>query len=199
MRLTPENKLKVTQAIRAGAAKTFRQRGYDAVNLDMLMKEAGLTRGAFYAHYTSKAELFADVMRNEHPLLRMLKRRTATSGAELHSGMLSVFDGYLDPSNLDAVFEGCSLAALTGDATRAEPAVRKAFGEAFMSICAEMARGQGFSFDAYCPALSFAAGSVRTAKAMAEDQMRDSFLSLASSTFRQILPTPTSKETENDE
>ena len=75
MRLTPENKRKITERIRGAAARTFRENGYDAVNLDRLMQESGLTRGAFYAHYRSKAALFADVMRHEHPLLRMLEDR----------------------------------------------------------------------------------------------------------------------------
>ncbi|MEO1110514.1 MAG: TetR/AcrR family transcriptional regulator [Pseudomonadota bacterium] len=188
MRLTPENKKKITNRIRAGAAEVFREQGFDAVNLDKLMKQAGLTRGAFYAHYRSKAALLSDVMQHEHPLLRMLEARDSASAEELFEQMLAIFDGYLDPANLDEVFRGCTLAALTGDATRAETKVKTAFGVAFEAICEEMAREQNHNGAAYAPALVLASGAVRTAQAVEGDALRINILSGAHQAFSTLLP-----------
>jgi TetR/AcrR family transcriptional regulator, transcriptional repressor for nem operon len=39
------------------ASRLFRERGFDDVTVDEVMKAAGLTHGAFYAHFGSKEEL----------------------------------------------------------------------------------------------------------------------------------------------
>lgn len=190
MRLTSENKRKITELIRAGAAQVFRERGFDAVNLDQLMKQAGLTRGAFYAHYQSKSALLRDVLRHEHPLLRMLEARDGTSPKDLHDQMRAVFDGYLDPKNLEEVFRGCTLAALTGDATRADTDAKAAFGAAFVEICQEMARGQGRDGTEYDAALILASGAVRSAQAVEGDALRARILNGSKAAFQALLPNP---------
>ena len=42
------------------AGRLFRLRGYAGTNIDDVMLAAGLTRGAFYAHFTSKDDLFTE-------------------------------------------------------------------------------------------------------------------------------------------
>ncbi|MEO0495902.1 MAG: TetR/AcrR family transcriptional regulator [Pseudomonadota bacterium] len=190
MRLKAEDKAKITLRIRAAAAKTFRQQGYDAVNLDLLMKEAGLTRGAFYAHYKSKAALFADVMHYEHPLLRMLENRNAGDAVGLYEDMLTIFSGYLDADNLDEVFQGCSLAALTGDTTRSGDEVKAGYGAAFTALCEEMGRGQSYRSSEYSSALILAAGAVRAAKAMSDHSQQAQTLKAARDAFITLLPKP---------
>ena len=39
------------------ASRLFRERGFENVTVDEVMKTAGLTHGAFYAHFGSKEEL----------------------------------------------------------------------------------------------------------------------------------------------
>ena len=43
--------------IRERARTLFIERGFDATSLDMIVRSAGVTKGAFYAHYPSKASL----------------------------------------------------------------------------------------------------------------------------------------------
>ena len=190
MRLKDADKDRITRRIREGAAKAFRKQGYDGVSLDGLMAQAGLTRGAFYAHYRSKAAIFADVIRHEHPLLAMLERRDGTGARMLHDQMRAIFAGYLDPETLDEVFDSCTLAALTGDATRADRAARSAYAAAFADICAEMARGQGNPAAAYAPALTLASGAVRSARASGEDGVSRTILEGAAAAFATLLPAP---------
>ena len=47
----------------SAAAKVFARRGYDAASISEITSEAGLTSGAIYAHYASKAELFVATLR----------------------------------------------------------------------------------------------------------------------------------------
>ena len=41
------------------ASRQFRERGFENVSVGEVMKAAGLTHGAFYAHFGSKEELKA--------------------------------------------------------------------------------------------------------------------------------------------
>jgi AcrR family transcriptional regulator len=42
-----------------GAARVFELKGYDGATVSLIAQEAGVTTGAIYAHYKSKAELLA--------------------------------------------------------------------------------------------------------------------------------------------
>src|SRR3954467_5564449 len=42
------------------AAQLFRERGFDGIGVADLMKEAGLTHGGFYGHFSSKDDLIAE-------------------------------------------------------------------------------------------------------------------------------------------
>jgi len=190
MRLTSDDKQKLILKIRSGAARAFRAKGYDGVSLDSLMKESGLTRGAFYAHFKSKAVLFSEVICHEHPLLRMLEARSGEDATSLRAEMCAIFAGYLDPKNLAEVFGGCSFAALLGDVTRAGVETKTAFDTALRNICAEMARGQGREARDYLPALILATAAVRTAYASADPDLQSDILRTAHATFLAVLPTP---------
>ena len=48
--------------ILAGAGRGFRGHGYGGLGVDALTKEAGVTSGAFYAHFKSKAEAFRETV-----------------------------------------------------------------------------------------------------------------------------------------
>ena len=49
--------------ILASAGRGFRSRGYDGLGVDELAKQAGVTSGAFYAHFNSKAAAFREAVR----------------------------------------------------------------------------------------------------------------------------------------
>lgn len=53
-----------TRAALLGAAATvFARRGYDGASISEIASDAGLTSGAIYAHFASKAELFVATLR----------------------------------------------------------------------------------------------------------------------------------------
>src|SRR5947207_3023470 len=60
---SPARKALTRVEIFVHAARLFRLRGYAGTNIDDIMLAAGLTRGAFYAHFKSKDDLFAEVVR----------------------------------------------------------------------------------------------------------------------------------------
>ncbi|MDT7591696.1 MAG: hypothetical protein QOH45_1227, partial [Pseudonocardiales bacterium] len=59
---TREERAEATRAqLLAVATELFASRGYAAVGTEDVVREAGLTRGALYHHFTDKRELFAAV------------------------------------------------------------------------------------------------------------------------------------------
>src|SRR6516164_5532942 len=60
-----------------GASRLFRERGFENVSVADVMKAAGLTHGAFYAHFGSKEELHAATLTYGHkvPLDRPQRRK----------------------------------------------------------------------------------------------------------------------------
>jgi len=58
MRYTKDQKEETRQQILEAVHRGFRQRGFDGAGVDGLAKGAGVTSGAFYAHFDSKADAF---------------------------------------------------------------------------------------------------------------------------------------------
>jgi TetR/AcrR family acrAB operon transcriptional repressor len=62
MRRTKEEAEKTRQDLLKAALSVFSQKGYAATTLEDVAKEAGVTRGAIYWHFGSKAELYAGLL-----------------------------------------------------------------------------------------------------------------------------------------
>jgi len=122
-----ENRVRIV----ATASKLFRERGYDGVGLAELMAAAGFTHGGFYNHFRSKANLIAE---------------TAASGlsqtAETTGGMdiAEFVKFYVSRSHRDARRNGCTLAALGGDAARQSDAIKATFAQGIESLLAGIER-----------------------------------------------------------
>lgn len=57
-----EKKAKTREQLVSAAAAVFARRGFSGASLEEIAEEAGLTRGAYYAHFASKEDLLAAVM-----------------------------------------------------------------------------------------------------------------------------------------
>jgi AcrR family transcriptional regulator len=58
--VTPEE---TRERLLDAAARVFERKGYEGATIAQIAREAGVTSGAIYAHYASKAELLADALR----------------------------------------------------------------------------------------------------------------------------------------
>ncbi|KAA0694225.1 TetR/AcrR family transcriptional regulator [Halopseudomonas laoshanensis] len=95
------------------AAKRFRESGVDGVSIANLMKEAGLTHGGFYKHFTSRDDLVTEAL--EVALASSRKRYSSGGDAAFESFVT----GYLSIKHRDNPGEGCAVAALANDIPRA--------------------------------------------------------------------------------
>ena len=65
MKVSREQAAQNRERILDAAAQLFRERGFDGIGVADLMKEAGLTHGGFYGHFSSKDDLIAQASARE--------------------------------------------------------------------------------------------------------------------------------------
>jgi AcrR family transcriptional regulator len=57
---------RTTQRLLAAAGKLIAKRGLSDASLEDIAEEAGYTRGAFYSNFSSKGDLFIELLRRDH-------------------------------------------------------------------------------------------------------------------------------------
>ena len=63
MRVSREQAQRNREHVVEVSSRLFRERGFDGIGVDDLMKEAGLTRGGFYGQFKSKEDLKVEASR----------------------------------------------------------------------------------------------------------------------------------------
>lgn len=139
-RYTREHRERTRQRIIETAAALFRRHGYDGVGIERIMVESGLTRGGFYHHFASKADLLAAVLDGPADFARRIAECGSDDPDEVRAAALKVVDGYLAPANRDRVGDGCSLASLSVDVARGDAAVREGYRAQFEKLLAQFQR-----------------------------------------------------------
>ncbi len=124
----------------AAAARGFRTSGYGALGVDAVAKDAGVTSGAFYAHFGSKADAFRETLRTGLDELR----DGIASWREGGPGWLRRFaTWYLGPQRRANLGSSCALPTLSLEAARSDHETRAQYAEQIRSIAATLADGPG--------------------------------------------------------
>jgi len=121
MRYEKGHKDATRQRIIDVASRQFREQGVAAVGLAGIMSDAGLTNGAFYAHFDSKEDLVRQVLSNAQR--NQMWQAVADSDAEVESAIRS----YLSADHRDNPGRGCPISALAAEIARHPKPTRKAF------------------------------------------------------------------------
>ncbi len=102
------------------ASRLFRKQGYKATGIDQIMSEAGLTAGAFYAHFKSKDDLFENMLDFTLRQMRslLLKDTENIQGAQKTEVILK---RYCSIPHRDFPERGCALASLAAELHRGTP------------------------------------------------------------------------------
>jgi TetR/AcrR family transcriptional regulator, transcriptional repressor for nem operon len=114
------------------ASRLFRERGFENVTVGEVMKAAGLTHGAFYAHFNSKQELQQAAVKYGQQVSR---DRAQTDGAT-KKGRYAYAERYLAARHRDNPGIGCTMAALGSEVARSTPELKAAFESGLEEILA---------------------------------------------------------------
>jgi TetR/AcrR family transcriptional repressor of nem operon len=135
MRYGKDHKQATRQRILEAAGRRFKQDGIDGAGVAAVMSDAGLTNGAFYAHFTSKEDLVANVLADQ---LRA-QRQSFDSQPSDRAGLEAFVRAYLSPEHRDQCADGCPSAALLDEIARRPGATRQVFTDELMRVIDDIA------------------------------------------------------------
>jgi TetR/AcrR family transcriptional regulator, transcriptional repressor for nem operon len=149
------------------ASRLFRERGFESVSVGEVMKAAGLTHGAFYAHFGSKKELqAAAIAYGQRVSLERVQRSKNRKGKDRYA------DRYLSRWHRDNPGDGCTMAALAQEVARSTPELKAAFERGLEEILSAEA---GDRKDAIFQAAAMIGGVV-LARAVQDPRLSDEIL-----------------------
>ena len=160
------------------AARAIRRSGYDGTGVADIMKEAGLTHGAFYSHFTSREAMLAEAAGKACA-------ESAAAAAEVVSAvppsmaLKSMLGAYLSREHVEHLETGCPLAALGSETSRQAPEVRRVATRHIKAMIDLVARespdwGQQDAHERALVTLSTMVGAVLLARAVDEPGLSDS-------------------------
>lgn len=139
MRYGPGHKEEARSNILSAAGRGFRRLGYGGIGVDGLAKEAGVTSGAFYGHFPSKADAFkAAAVAGLVELREAIEHLRATEG---HSWLEKFVDFYMSVRRTCELGESCALQSMTPEVARADPDTKAAYETEMVRVVDAVAQG----------------------------------------------------------
>jgi AcrR family transcriptional regulator len=107
------------------AARAIRKSGYDGTGVADIMKEAGLTHGAFYAHFASREAMLAEAADRAGAESNAFAA-SVTAAVPPEHALEALMQAYLSKEHLAGIETGCPVSALGSEMPRQSPEVRLA-------------------------------------------------------------------------
>jgi TetR/AcrR family transcriptional repressor of nem operon len=130
-----ERKQVTRRRIIEAAGRRFKTDGIDGSGIAALMADAGLTNGAFYAHFDSKDDLVAAAVADQ---LRE-QRESLSAAAPGPAGAEEFLREYLSIRHRDSPEDGCPSAALLDEIARSADAARRAYTDGVLALIDDVA------------------------------------------------------------
>jgi len=131
----------VKRKIVHSARRLFNRHGFDNVSVDRIMSGAGLTRGGFYSYFTSKSELYAEVLSCffTDPEWQNCWEDVEVDLASTEAGK-QVVRAYLSRQHFEDVDNSCPMVALPSDVARGGKDAKQAFETVFSAMVSVLER-----------------------------------------------------------
>jgi AcrR family transcriptional regulator len=139
MRYGPTHKEDARAKILHAAGRGFRAHGYGGIGVDGLAKEAGVTSGAFYGHFPSKADAF-----HAAAVAGLVELREAVESlrAKDRQRWLAKFvEFYLSFKRTCEMEDSCALQSLTPEVARAGQKTKIAYEAEMLRLIEAIAGG----------------------------------------------------------
>ncbi len=123
MRYGPEHKAEVHEKIVKDASRRVRAEGLNGAAVAAVMRDAGLTHGGFYKHFSSKDELLMESLRDA---FRDITDHLVRAAEQSHSepAWKAIVRTYLSVEYCAHPERGCPLATLAPELARVDETVR---------------------------------------------------------------------------
>src|SRR5437762_729686 len=134
-RYAKEHKQATKRRIVETAGRRLKRDGIDGSGIATLMADAGLTNGAFYAHFESKEDLVANA------LVEQLRAQRESFSAQPpgRAGLAQIVRAYLSVEHRDNPEDGCPSAALLDEIGRSTDATKRAYTDGLLVVIDDIA------------------------------------------------------------
>lgn len=136
---TKTKKQQTHQRMLDAASQSFRSRGFTGIGVDGIAKSAGVTSGAFYAHFGSKDKAFKAAL--EAGLDEVIEAIPAFQEKEGNAWIEAFVEYYLSKSHRKDLECGCAMATLSAEVVRAKPELHSFYEVKMKQIVELMANG----------------------------------------------------------
>jgi TetR/AcrR family transcriptional regulator, transcriptional repressor for nem operon len=168
------------------AGRGFRTGGFGGIGVDGLAREAGMTSGAFYAHFNSKADAFRLAVVDGMSFLREgVTKFQARHGPDWRDRFV---DFYFGERMKVGIEQACALPTFTPDVARADPLTREAYDAELDRLIETFAAGFGDPPDREraCAFLALLSGGASIARAVNDERLRKKILAAAGAAAKAI-------------
>jgi TetR/AcrR family transcriptional repressor of nem operon len=172
-----EHKQATRQRIIETAGRRFKSDGIDGSGVATLMADAGLTNGAFYAHFASKDDLVTTVVADQ------LRAQCESLGAMApgRTGIEQYLRWYLSAEHRDNREDGCPSAALLDEIDRCTDVAKQAYTDGQLAIVDDIATRlaphdpQSVRMNVL-GVVAMAIGTLQLSRALTDPQLADALL-----------------------
>jgi AcrR family transcriptional regulator len=174
-RYSKEHKEATRRRIVEAAGRRFKRDGIDGSGIATLMADAGLTNGAFYAHFGSKEDLVATTVADQ------LREQRDTYWQRPSASVEQLVRDYLSVRHRDDPERGCPSAALLDEIGRCSTSTKQAYTDGMLAITDDIAARlcPDDPASARATTLSLFAlliGTLQISRALADRQLADDVL-----------------------
>ena len=169
------------------AARAIRRSGYDGTGVADIMKEAGLTHGAFYAHFESREAMLVEAVDRAGAQANAVASSVIAS-VPYEQALQAMMQVYLSKEHIDGIESGCPISALGSEMPRQSDEVRRAATLRIKEMIDLVARqfpdwGQPAAHERALVTVSTMVGTLILARAVDDDALSDA---LCASTLKQL-------------
>ncbi len=171
------------------AARAIRRSGYDGTGVADIMKEAGLTHGAFYAHFESREAMLAEAADRAGAEANAVAA-SVVAAAPPEQSLQALLQLYLSKEHLAGIETGCPVSALGSEMPRQSPEVRRAATRRIKEMIDLIARqspdwGQPGAHERALVTVATMVGTLMLARAVDDAALSDS---LCSAALKSLVP-----------
>jgi TetR/AcrR family transcriptional repressor of nem operon len=167
------------------AARRIREEGLDGAAIVPVMRDAGLTHGAFYSHFANKEDLANAAFTRAIATGRAhwVRPRNGESWPER---LRKLAKRYLTTAHRDDLATSCGFATLSSDAAHASDEFRTCYEHELRGSLAAVCDGEDERFDDAIALMAVCVGGMALARAVADRRFSDRILRVARETVAKI-------------
>jgi TetR/AcrR family transcriptional regulator, transcriptional repressor for nem operon len=183
-----ESKRESLDKILDAAARRIREEGLDGAAIVPVMRDAGLTHGAFYSHFSSKDDLANAAFTRAITTGRShwIKPRRGEPWRNRFAGLAR---RYLTPAHRDDLSTSCGFATLSSDAAHASDDFRACYERELRGSLAAICDGDDERLDDAIALMTICVGGMALARAVADPKFSGRILRVARETATKIADT----------